>query len=331
MKPPANDNQADAIRRAEFEGRYTRWRIKELEANPVAGKFDAAHLKEVNRRIFQDLPRAGFDNVTPGEFRKPVPDDLDWMKARGLFTVDGSFYIAYSRMDAVATARLDNVLEEAKPEKLRGLKTPEFTARLANIYAEIDYIHPFRDGNSRTLRTFTKQLAKEAGYEIDWDRFGRSYAGRDVLYIARDLSVMELAIPHIQNDSSLRNVLYTKDRLEGNRDLPDLLRDAVRPSRAVAFEQLSEQEALKKHPDLEEAYKTMRTAANYFAAKMPGNPDAQEAGIQSVMNHVQSRLNAGETSNFSKGREPAKIKGKMAVQTNEKQTEQPAPDVGLER
>ncbi len=53
MNPPKSDKQIPEVRREELEGRFTRWRIKELEASPVAGNFDAAHLKEVNRRIFQ--------------------------------------------------------------------------------------------------------------------------------------------------------------------------------------------------------------------------------------------------------------------------------------
>ncbi|MDR2881647.1 MAG: Fic family protein [Azoarcus sp.] len=298
---PSAANALTAEQRQQLEADCTFKRVVELELDPVRGNFDAAHLKEVNRRIFQDLPGAGFDDVTPGEFRKPVPDGLDWMKQRGLSTVDGPFYVAYSRMDEAATARLDKALEGAKPDELRSLKTAEFTAQLARIYAELDYVHPFSDGNSRTLRTFTKQLAKEAGYEVDWERFSRSEVERDLLYIARDRSVNELAKPHVQHENTMRKILHTQARLDGNRALPDLLRDAVRPSRAVAFELLSEREALKEYPELKEAYKTMHTAATYFALKMPGNLGAQEAGIQSVMNHVQNRLDAGETAKFFPG------------------------------
>ena len=319
---PTAANALTAEQRQQLEADHTFKRVVELELEPVHGNFDAAHLKEVNRRIFQDLPGAGFDDVTPGEFRKPVADGLDWMKQRGLSTVDGSFYVAYSRMDDAVTARLDKALEAANPDELNGLKTPEFTARIANIYAELDYVHPFSDGNSRTLRTFTKQLAKESGYELDWERFGRNDVGRDLLYIARDRSVNERAKPHVQHENTMRKILHTEDRLEGNRALPDLLRDAVRPSRAVAFEQMTEREALKEHPELQEAYKTMHTAAAYFASKMPGKPEAQEAGIQSVMSHVQTRLNAGETSDFRRGREQEK---------QERQTPQQRPDPGPER
>ena len=43
----------------------------------VEGRFDVAHLQEINRRIFQDLPGLGFDDVTPGAFRPPAPTDRD--------------------------------------------------------------------------------------------------------------------------------------------------------------------------------------------------------------------------------------------------------------
>jgi len=153
-----------------------------------------------------------------------------------------------SKSDKQAPNARRKELEAAKPDKLRVLKTPAFTARFAEIYAELDYIHPFSDGNSRTLRTFTKQLARQAGYEIDWERFGRIDVGRDLLYIARDLSVNALAKPYVQHENTLRKILYTQDRLDGNRDLPDLLRDAIQPSRAVAFAQMSNRETLKTLP-----------------------------------------------------------------------------------
>jgi len=230
---PATGKSLTPEQRVQLEADYTYKRLYELALNPVRGNYDAAHLKEVNRRIFQDLPGAGFDDVTPGQFRPPVPDGKDWMKQRGLSTVEGSFFVAYSRMDKAATARLDKVLEAANPDALSGLKTLEFTAQLAKLYIELDYVHPFSDGNSRTLRTFTRQLARQAGYEVDWARFNRSDVGRDLLYIARDLSVNELAKPHIQHENTMRKILYTQTRLEGNRDLSDLLRDVVRPGRAL--------------------------------------------------------------------------------------------------
>jgi cell filamentation protein len=236
MTPSENARSTSAGERERIEGRLTYWRVLELDRDPVRGNFDAVHLKEINRRIFQDLPGAGFADVTPGEYRPSVPDGKDWMKNRVLSTVDVSYFVAYSRMDEVAQARLDKALTSAKPEKLRGLKKHEFTATLAKLYAELDYVHPFSDGNSRTLRTFTKQLARESGYELEWESFYASETGRDILYISRDRSVNELAKPQVQHEQTMRKIVHSMDRLEGNRALPDLLCEVVRPSRDDAFE-----------------------------------------------------------------------------------------------
>ncbi|MEX3557157.1 MAG: Fic family protein [Burkholderia sp.] len=264
----------------------------------MRGNFDAAHLKEINRRIFQDLPGHGFADVTPGEFRQPVAAGNDWIKSRSLETVGAPSNVAYSRMDAAAQARLDDVLKGANPAELSKLKTAEFTAAIGKLYSEVDYIHPFSDGNSRTLREFTRELAEASGYTLDWERFGKSAAGRDVLYIARDLSVNELALPHIQHAGTKRDVMLSMDMLEGNRDLPNLLRDAIRPSRAIAFEQLPEAEAVEQHADLGEAFKTLHTAAQYFETKMPDDAAAQRNALLAVRKHVQAKLDQGETKDF---------------------------------
>src|SRR3546814_18429426 len=50
------------------ERRLTFARIVELKVDPVEGSFDVAHLREVHRRIFQDLPHHGH-----GEVREPPP------------------------------------------------------------------------------------------------------------------------------------------------------------------------------------------------------------------------------------------------------------------
>jgi len=103
---------------------------------------------------------------------------------------------------------------------------------MGKLYAELDYIHPFGDGNSRTLRAFTRQLAREAGYEIDWERFGSDEFGRDLLYIARDRSVNEIAYLHVERESTRRAIAMSLAQSRGNRDMADLLRDIVRPRRA---------------------------------------------------------------------------------------------------
>ena len=298
MNQPKSGKPLSAEQRQALEATHTWQRVVELRLDPVRGNFDAAHLKEVNRRIFQDLPGLGFDDVTPGEYRPAVAAGNDWIKTRSLETVAAPSNVAYSPMDKAAQARLDEVLKGANPAELSKLKPAEFTKAIGKLYAEVDYIHPFSDGNSRTLREFTRELAEASGYTLDWDRFGKSPGGRDVLYIARDLSVNELALPHIQHAGTKRDVVLSMDQFESNRALPDLLRDAIRPSRAIAFEQMPEADAIELHPELREAFKTMSTAAQYFEAKMPDDAAAQRNALLAVRTHVQAKLDQGETKDF---------------------------------
>lgn len=88
----------------EIEAELSQFRIIQLQLDPVQGNFDVAHLKEINRRIFQDFPAAGLVQ-TPGEFRPPVASG-DWIKTRLLSSQPVQYTVAYSRMDAPAQARL---------------------------------------------------------------------------------------------------------------------------------------------------------------------------------------------------------------------------------
>jgi cell filamentation protein len=52
-------------------------------------------------------------------------------------------------------------------DNLRGLDADRFAARAAEHINELNAIHPFLDGNGRTLRGFVENLATQAGHEID--------------------------------------------------------------------------------------------------------------------------------------------------------------------
>lgn len=53
---PTAGKALTAEQRDQLEADYTYQRLYELSLEPVRGNFDAAHLKEVNRRIFKTCP-----------------------------------------------------------------------------------------------------------------------------------------------------------------------------------------------------------------------------------------------------------------------------------
>lgn len=42
--------------------------------------------------------------------------------------------------------------------------------RVADLYAELNMVHPFREGNGRTQRLFFEQWLLTRGYAVDWQR-----------------------------------------------------------------------------------------------------------------------------------------------------------------
>jgi cell filamentation protein len=288
----------DSTRLEDIESRYTSRRIFELQENPVKGNFNAAHLKEIHRRIFQDMPAKGLDGFSPGEFRPTTSSDKLHNKNRNLCELSTRSYVGYSWMDKPAQANLNRILETANPAQLSKLKKDDFAKTMSNLYTQLDYIHPFREGNSRTLREFTRQLARDSGYDMNWKYHNQSDKHRDNLYLARDRAVGQIALKHLPESTVSVRIEESIERYKSRPDLQDLMQQSIRPNRAAAFEKLPEKEALKAHPELSDAFKTLHKAKQYFEAKIPGSTSGQKTALQMVKECIQARLNEGETRGF---------------------------------
>jgi cell filamentation protein len=147
-----------------------------LKLSPIKGPFDTLRLQETHRRIF--------GRVYPwaGEIRKDIG-----MMAK---TRASGFVVAYGPSQNVPAA-LANTFAALKAENcLAGLDSEAIAKRLAHYYGELDSIHAFRDGNSRTLRVFTSDIAQSAGHRLDWAPAAATEEQRQRLYHARDLAVM---------------------------------------------------------------------------------------------------------------------------------------------
>lgn len=214
---------------SELESRLTRIRVLELWHRPPPDKFDVAALRETHRYIFQDFAKYDLTNPPPGLFRGYVGDQGDWQKMRELLSISEHSFACYAPMTESDLRELDQVLKGANPAKLRQLDRKEFATAVSDLYAHLDYIHPFHEGNSRALRTFTSQLARSSGYHLDWERFNHSAKTRDLLCIARDRAVNEIAIPRVRNDANRREMTYYTDKFAGNPGLLELIQAATRP------------------------------------------------------------------------------------------------------
>ena len=80
---------------------------------------------------------------------------------------DGNFFLIKSKIPIA----LDFIFGELKNENfLKNLNKETFIKKLSYFYEQLNFIHPFREGNGRTQRVFWNRLALDAGYELDWSK-----------------------------------------------------------------------------------------------------------------------------------------------------------------
>ncbi|WP_256520741.1 Fic family protein [Rhodococcus qingshengii] len=68
---------------------------------------------------------------------------------------------------------------------MRGRDREEFVVGLAEHWGEINSIHSFREGNTRTQFVFFSELARHAGYELDIMQFAENGPLREEFVHAR--------------------------------------------------------------------------------------------------------------------------------------------------
>ncbi|WP_066112822.1 Fic family protein [Gallibacterium salpingitidis] len=175
----------------EIRDKLSVMRLAQLRVMPIEGSFDINHLKAINAYIFQDSPQIA------GKFRTEVITGQLWQKERN-YKGFGKILVCYSSMNQRDVQELEQLLKGIDLATLKQLDKGSFVAYLTELYKRLDYIHPFPDGNSRTLREFTRSLAEECGYYLDWTK-----GKQEEIYLARDLEVNNIAISRSENPNHI--------------------------------------------------------------------------------------------------------------------------------
>ena len=89
-----------------------------------------------------------------------------------------------------------------------------FTERSAYYFAELNYIHPFREGNGRATREFIRLLFLKNDYEVDW-----AAVPAEKLLDAMELSVYDTrAVSYTHLDVYKRQVITNEAvKIKGGR------------------------------------------------------------------------------------------------------------------
>lgn len=130
------------------EADFVTYRLKEIAINPLPGAYDYEHLLEIHKYIFQDLYEWA------GQPRK-----LNIYKEEPVL---GGISIDYSDRMAITKDAVD-VLTEMRSKAWSNMILQEAAMQFADSMARLWRIHPFREGNTRTIVTFCCQYADEIG------------------------------------------------------------------------------------------------------------------------------------------------------------------------
>lgn len=145
LKNKANIKEQSVLEN--FERRMVAQRMQE----PVpTGVFNLEHLQDIHHHLFQDV----YDWA--GEIRK-----VEINKGNEQF-----------QFRQFITQGMDDVQQRLKDQNyLNGLDKQSFSKQAGIILGDINYVHPFREGNGRSQMLYLKQLGHQAGHSIDLSKF----------------------------------------------------------------------------------------------------------------------------------------------------------------
>ncbi len=110
------------------------------------GDFDLKHLKAIHRHLFQDI--------------------FEWAgQVRTVEISKGESQFQFRQY--IETGMTDVHRRIVKSDFLRNLERSVFAVEAARIIGDVDYVHPFREGNGRTQLQYLKQLSERAGHPLD--------------------------------------------------------------------------------------------------------------------------------------------------------------------
>lgn len=117
-----------------------------LSKQGITGKFDVSHFVSIHKFLFEDIyPFAGLFRT------ENIAKD----------------YFQFAEWEYIES-ELTRLLSELKSENfLANLTKEKFAERLAYYWAELNVLHPFREGNGRTTREFLRQLSLKNGYILN--------------------------------------------------------------------------------------------------------------------------------------------------------------------
>ncbi len=132
---------AEALDRAE-----RRFAAQRARMGVPTGDFDLKHLQAIHKHLFQDV--------------------YEWAgQVRTVEISKGSSQFQFRQY--IETGMADVHRRIAGTNYFKGFSREDFAVKAGTIVGDVNYVHPFREGNGRCQLLYLRQLASRAGLELD--------------------------------------------------------------------------------------------------------------------------------------------------------------------
>lgn len=193
----------------DMEADYTLFRLSEIASGILPEQYNFEELCNMHRYIFQDV----FDWAG-----KPRIINIEKEEA-----VLGDISIEYSDcFDIVGDA--EAVLKDMNQYSWNKVPFDDVVTAFSNFMARLWKVHPFREGNTRTVVTFCSMFIETQGFYIESDLF------KDHAIYMRNALVAATAIFHDLGDLRKPEYLYriVQDALDQGREMKLQVEEALR-------------------------------------------------------------------------------------------------------
>ncbi len=145
LKNTLNIIETKKLNKAERDNSLAR--LRELEGLSRNPKFNSQYYLSIHKHLFQDIyPWAGETRA------------IDIAKG-------GSVFVPHQHI----IKELNNSLNTLENNLKSISNQTDLANSLGKFLGDVNSIHPFPEGNGRTQRLFTNEVAKEYGYKIEWN------------------------------------------------------------------------------------------------------------------------------------------------------------------
>ena len=158
------------------ERQFVLLKSSQAEQETIFKNIDFNFYKELHKQLFGDL--------------------YEWAGTvrRMNMSKKGTIFCNFKDIERIGTLKFQRLAEQ---NYLKGLTKSRFIDELTEFYHDMNMLHPFREGNGRTLRLFITLLVRNAGYTLNF-----SDCDNDLLMIA--------TIKAAQGDFSLLKEVFSE-------------------------------------------------------------------------------------------------------------------------